>query len=768
MNARITITLLLVLPLLVKAQPKDNAFRSMYNPQIAHWTDSLKWATTYDVTSYGATANDSLDDDLSAFNQAIDAAHQAGGGVVYVPSGRYHLSDDLMLKSGVLIRGDNPAIDSAKTDGYLPPSQLFFPKYVFDTTANNGAGVDNSTAFKIIWADTSKATSNFGLVNLWVNRATIVFHPNWVSKPGFAKRQPSHELSNAIVMGCLSTNAALPDPGVPNSKQRPWQRYCYRFTANIDMNVARNGVIVNNRLNDTTVARDNFNQPNYVAQDRKTKKWEKLSDLPNYDSNLSAGYQARFDYTEHYAISLNRFKKWRQTDGTWKIDGHKFFPDATEEPDLYAPGNLIADNYAYYTMRVGIYAAGTGLKMLRNTTRMNPQHDDVQTRLVAPTGKKTPQGATTLENRGLDASGFGVEIAYNDYKVYRDKVDGYLSTDGEGILTQECCGGTQINGYHIHHNVGNTYIGLYKMRDIFNTEIDHNQICATIQAEANTNNQDYHLYNVRIHHNDAGKILALGHAGGTNALVDSNTVAACASGSNKIVHSCYVELKGNSSGYTGEIDNNGGVPCLPKADLPTVAILSPSKDTVVSASSSSIDIKAKFTNFTDTADVYANWVVNNKVISNPNIDWNDSTTSLTADFATYGNIFGVSMIMVDSGALNAATGNPGVIGYSKTIMVEKPYTDTVSIDTTSTQRLTQELPYRIYPNPARENFSIDHQDFSQVTGLHLINMKGQTVATYDAEQVQANYFSVANYDPGLYLIWLVTNKAVYFDRLVIE
>ncbi|WP_394560656.1 M10 family metallopeptidase C-terminal domain-containing protein [Aquipseudomonas alcaligenes] len=66
---------------------------------------------TFDVKDYGALG-DGVSDDTAAIQAAIDAAHAAGGGVVYMPEGTYRVSGGeeasdgcLMLKSNVYLQG---------------------------------------------------------------------------------------------------------------------------------------------------------------------------------------------------------------------------------------------------------------------------------------------------------------------------------------------------------------------------------------------------------------------------------------------------------------------------------------------------------------------------------------------------------------------------------------------------------------------------------------------------------------------------------------
>jgi Pectate lyase superfamily protein len=63
-------------------------------------------SATLDVTTYGATADDSSDD-TAAFQQALDAAGPSD--VVAIPAGRFVINDTLTLGDGVVLRGAGPA-----------------------------------------------------------------------------------------------------------------------------------------------------------------------------------------------------------------------------------------------------------------------------------------------------------------------------------------------------------------------------------------------------------------------------------------------------------------------------------------------------------------------------------------------------------------------------------------------------------------------------------------------------------------------------------
>ena len=205
----------------------------------------------------------------------------------------------------------------------------------------------------------------------------------------------------------------------------------------------------------------------------------------------------------------------------------------------------IRDNWVFKTMRVGIHAAGQGL-VIRN----NDVHDQAEkTTWVDPTGKRQPRGAMTFENRAIDWSGHGVRIEGNTYDVYRHRImeSQYFSTDGEGILTQQCCGGTSVERVTIHNNRGRGYIGIYKVPDINQLTISGNQVRSpssnfpTIYVNADTNNAPGSMSGVTIIANQLeGGMLAQASGGGNNNYVNNNR------GTGVLKRSCHVQIEQNT------------------------------------------------------------------------------------------------------------------------------------------------------------------------------------------------------------------------------
>lgn len=100
-----------------------------------------------DVRAYGAIGN-GVADDTSAIQAAIQTAHMAGGGQIFLPTGTYKLTSSLVLRSGVSIRGIYPGLnplDPTSWDlrGNLNSGTIFtFPDgAVFSQDMSGGLGI---------------------------------------------------------------------------------------------------------------------------------------------------------------------------------------------------------------------------------------------------------------------------------------------------------------------------------------------------------------------------------------------------------------------------------------------------------------------------------------------------------------------------------------------------------------------------------------------------------------------------------------------------
>ena len=189
----------------------DNPMATHYGKDIYSWTNKIKWNCVYNIKDFPG------DNINQRFNYVRDAATANGGGVVYFPAGTYNFTDSIQLKDGVIIRGETPTVKDAKSNSFLPPTKLVFPKY---KPQLSGSGTPNNTAFKNISKTAPDTDSNIGLINLDINRAAIAIKADLDN----GKNQ------NIIIFGVRSNNVAEPDPGVPDIDfQEPWQRLSYHL-----------------------------------------------------------------------------------------------------------------------------------------------------------------------------------------------------------------------------------------------------------------------------------------------------------------------------------------------------------------------------------------------------------------------------------------------------------------------------------------------------------------------------------------------------------
>lgn len=103
-------------------------------PGGSEWYDAGTWTVSvprriwkedrFDVTDYGAESNDN-ESDQKAFQEAMAAAASNGGGTVFVPYGRYVLTETLVIPPGVLLKGEGREFTQiCWPDTMTPPENL--------------------------------------------------------------------------------------------------------------------------------------------------------------------------------------------------------------------------------------------------------------------------------------------------------------------------------------------------------------------------------------------------------------------------------------------------------------------------------------------------------------------------------------------------------------------------------------------------------------------------------------------------------------------
>ncbi|MEL6380902.1 MAG: right-handed parallel beta-helix repeat-containing protein [Cyanobacteria bacterium J06626_18] len=487
------------------AGPTDNPVAAFYGDEVPAWVDELPWQCVFNIQDYAGAS------DQEQFEAAQAAAIAAGGGTVYFPEGTYQFEEDLVLGSDVVVRGEAGPVLEAKDEAFQPLTRLEFPKYEprFDNE-----GTPNETAFKQIRSQSPDTDSNQGLVFLDIDRGAIALSGD----------PDSGTMARRLIFGIRSNNVAEPDPEVPNPDFQPlWTRFSSRFAANLRLTVQADALIANNRINDAIT--DAYEQPGYVVQSSESR-----DSLVTY----AEGDRVPFSYTDHYCIVVNRSKP----------GGFEYARSAEDEPGLFREGIVIRDNWVFKTMRVGIHASGQGLEIRDNEVHDQPE----KAAWTNPKGQRQPRGSMTFESRAIDWSGHSVSVVGNTYEVYRHRImdSKYFSTDGEGILAQQCCGGTSIEGVTIRDNQGQGYIGIYKIPDVSQVVISENDIqlpgtgFPAIYVNADTNNAPSTMSEVTIADNVLkGGILAQASSGGSDNRVVNNR------GEGSLEYSCHVQIEGN-------------------------------------------------------------------------------------------------------------------------------------------------------------------------------------------------------------------------------
>lgn len=601
-NILTSLLLLLVCSHLWAQVPTNNPIRDKYGnepdfpPFPYHWTDSLRWSNVYNIQNYVQFAgtvtlgvDDVRTDWLGAYNAARDAAAAAGGGVVYFPKlgfrknenffgddSTYYFSDNILLKSNVILRGDAPIINDATSRGFSPRSYIEFPKYNYAAGVGVPGGTPNSTSFKEIMIDTTGIVGvgkpgfrNTGVVFLNINRGRIAAHPTFrqvqidANTSTFWAAEPCR---NFVVFGTRSNNVAIPDPGVPTANMNSWLRFPWRFAANIDVYVTANALICNNRLND------------YRNND-SVKVDEDAFVMAGYNPSGACGpLNQIFDYNAHYGILLNRFKRTGYTAAVGFLNNST----PNMEPELFARGNVVRDNWIFKTSRVGIQAAGLGLVVKGNVIKDDPSKETA----LSPTGAACNTNVqATFENRGIDIAGWNILVENNDIEFYRTRFVGSVSgfsADGEGIYAQGPSG-TTMRDYIIRNNIirsnenglcntlvtgaaqGKGFSGLYNTGSVFNIVVENNNFGGTpFRINSNTAGGPGILYRVYVRNNtNIHSAELLGNACGDSVFFHNNT-GSCPTtpcqGIPALRVNGYVCL--NASGAQCSQNSNGPVPCL--------------------------------------------------------------------------------------------------------------------------------------------------------------------------------------------------------------
>jgi hypothetical protein len=449
------------------------------------WTREVRWDNVVSIADF---EGGSLEERLAV---AQDAVAKKGGGVVFFPAGTYAFKEDVKLKSGVVLRGEEPrGVTDARKEGYDPPTKFLFPRYV---PRLEGEGTPIDTAFKGISLQEPATASNCGVVHIAINRGHIHLDDDG---------SPRHRAGkNRLVLGCVLRNAAVADPAVPNAKigQHSWQRFTQRHHAAVAVR-GSNLLVANNRLPKS--GDDNFTMKDYVVRGRGKEKQVTLDEVV-------------FDYDNRPGLYVNDY-------GIGAAGGNP--PDGTPEthPWGFRKGIVIRDNYIYATGRCAIAFCGDGVICAHNVIRFAK---DVYR--PTATGQNLTTGSSTNDNRAVQMRGWRWVVEGNDYEVFRNWAADrkYHINDGEGLMHEDHVNST-VRDSKLINNKGNTYISIYKTGGIDGLRIEGNTIRDGIMAVADRNSGRHPCKNVRIVGNTThgGRIHIAGHPAAGNVVKDNRNL----------------------------------------------------------------------------------------------------------------------------------------------------------------------------------------------------------------------------------------------------
>ena len=490
--------------LILFAQPKDNPVASHYNNSEGYptWTDRIHWERTMNMQTYTNGAND-----FEKFENARDEMFAQGGGVLYYPAGTYNFSNapvdgpngrGLMLKSGVVIRGEAPIGDKNAADGTLSLGTKFiFPMRNIEqpvgTKIGEVPGDWNFVGIKPDGVQKLKDINDVGIV--WVNLvgATVYFGPdlNWTSswsttgswyasivkgedRNGYNWKNRvadgTHPIdpfagsnkgyvgagSGRLVFGCQLDDAAVMNNGIDygsessiklNSVVSPYPNKDFFFQYKFGARICVHGQHVFVANNVIPISTKNFKFSQVMGN---TKSQANASSCVKDCSTIQIE-NTIFDYGKQHGIDINKdLLGWNL--GT-PLDAFGNY----ESPGLYEEDVVVRDNWIFNHGHKGYNISGKWVIVKNNhNERLYLQEGAACYGLtsgwmLSSNGfLRTAMGNGCISenfSRAFDMAGQAGWIDHNTY----NNTGSVPGCDGEGILWQHH-GGTQFNSYSVTYN----------------------------------------------------------------------------------------------------------------------------------------------------------------------------------------------------------------------------------------------------------------------------------------------------------------------------
>ncbi|MCD8482701.1 MAG: hypothetical protein LR015_08575 [Verrucomicrobia bacterium] len=468
------------------------------------WTDRIAWHRVINMAEYTNGHSD-----FERFENARDELHAAGGGVLYYPAGVYDFRDmpadgpdgrGLMLRSGVVIRGETPGGDRwarpHAAQGFVEDGKLeLLTQFVFGFTERVGTGTTPVGETPRDWnfvgllpseGETLSEVNHVGVAWIHFVGASIFwgFELNWPAsttyaasgawkaglvKPQWQGRVPDGLFpwdyfagsggtrsvvgtgagSGRLVFGCVFEDSAPVNNVVMEGRASggknfgPNGYWLQKFGARVQVHGA-NVFIANNvfpkSLRSFLYRQTVGHNPN---QSTDPNTWTNQEQTILYDYNYST------------AIDVNK---------------ELLNPFAGKNTVYFLPGVVIQDNFVFNHGRKGFNPSGSWMTVRNNHNERLVLSGTVPDNYGPASGQShyltldgyvqcKPGGPGDLSDslsRAFDLAGGPIWIDSNSYGPARSTV----ANDGEGILCQ-AHGGTQLYSWAVTRNSGPEYMAGY-------------------------------------------------------------------------------------------------------------------------------------------------------------------------------------------------------------------------------------------------------------------------------------------------------------------
>jgi len=471
--------------------PTDNPVATFYSGGTGYpaWTDEIQWPNVIDMQTF-----DQGKTEFERFENARDRLTAMGGGVLYYPAGTYDFSEGpfdgpdgrgLMLRSGVVIRGEAPPGKPLATDGKLDlPTKFVFGfkhrKNALDTGGQSSIKPETPRDWNLIglMPQPGKRISNVQNVGIaWVHLVggVVYFGPDiewgkawatagsWKSayvKRSWANRKPdgTHPWdpfagggktlagvgSGRLVFGCVLEHAAVLNESVKMGRPDYPDGfgedgfYMHKFGARIGA-CGKHVFVANNRL---PISRGrNFK---YRQTTRRTFPAGKGNSMGFDPPRQSIVF---FDYNKTVAVQINKTM----------LGLTKSSPTGKAGAGFFAEDVVVIDNYAYNHGHKGFDVSGNWVTIARNRNerqmlREGKDPEGIGGWELTLDGhlESSPGGNGAISDnlsRAFDLAGKNVWVHKNTF----NNLGSDPGNDGEGILCQ-AHGGSQIFSWAITHN----------------------------------------------------------------------------------------------------------------------------------------------------------------------------------------------------------------------------------------------------------------------------------------------------------------------------